>query len=56
MRGRACWSPAAGREGLQNPNVFQIADVAHAGGLVEIKTLGKPVDVLMKTRMSMVAA
>jgi len=46
----------AGTEGLENPAVFQTPEVVDAGGLAALKSLGKPVDVLMETKTRMFAA
>ncbi len=46
----------AGTEGLENPEVLQTPEVARAGGLAALKTLGKPADVLRETKERMFAA
>jgi len=45
-----------GTEGLENPQVFRLPDVAQAGGLEALKGLGKPADVLRETKERMFAA
>jgi type I restriction enzyme R subunit len=46
----------AGTEGLENPAVFQTQEVARAGGITALRQLGRPVDVLMDTKVRMFAA
>ena len=45
-----------GTEGLEDPRVFQMPDVVHAGGLAALRVLGKPADVLRETKERMLAA
>ncbi|MBI3249671.1 MAG: DEAD/DEAH box helicase family protein [Deltaproteobacteria bacterium] len=45
----------SGTEGLENPQIFQVPEVVRAGGLVALKTVGKPVDVLRETKERMFA-
>jgi len=46
----------AGTEGLENPAVFQTAEVVGAGGLAALKEMGKPSEVLMETKVRMFEA
>ena len=46
----------AGTDGLENPRVFQTPEVVQAGGLVALRTLGKPADVLRQTKERIFAA
>ncbi len=46
----------AGTDGLENPQVFQTPEVMQAGGLVALKALGKPAEVLHQTKERMFAA
>ena len=46
----------SGTEGLENTGVFQMPSVAQAGGLVALRTLGKPGDVLLETKERIFAA
>lgn len=46
----------AGTDGLENPEVFQTPEVQKAGGLVALKALGRPADVLHQTKERMFAA
>jgi len=46
----------AGTDGLENPQVFQTPEVVRAGGLVALRALGKPADVLRETKQRMFAA
>lgn len=45
----------SGTDGLENPQIFQIPEVAKAGGLRALKELGKPVEVLRETKERMFA-
>lgn len=45
-----------GTEGLENPQVFEVPEVARVGGLNALKAVGKPVDVLRETKERMFAA
>lgn len=45
-----------GTEGLENPQIFQTPEVSHAGGLSALKTLGKPAEILQKTKQRIFAA
>ncbi len=45
----------AGTDGLENPEVFHTPEVARAGGLVALKALGNPRDVLHQTKERMFA-
>lgn len=46
----------AGTDALESPHLFQAPEVVQAGGLAALKALGKPVDVLRKTKERMFAA
>ncbi|CAG1007644.1 Putative DNA repair helicase RadD [Anaerolineales bacterium] len=46
----------AGTDGLENPQVFQTPDVLRAGGLVALRALGQPADVLRDTKQRIFAA
>jgi type I restriction enzyme R subunit len=46
----------SGTEGLENPQIFSIPEVARAGGLKALKDLGEPRDVLRETKERMFAA
>ncbi len=46
----------AGTEGLENPQVFEVPEVAKVGGLNALKALGKPAEVLKETKERMFAA
>ncbi|MBI3319223.1 MAG: DEAD/DEAH box helicase family protein [Candidatus Omnitrophica bacterium] len=39
-----------GTDGLESPQVFQLPEVARAGGLPALKALGKPADILLETK------
>jgi type I restriction enzyme R subunit len=45
----------AGTDGLESPQVFQTPEVAQAGGLKALKTLGKPADILRETKARLFA-
>ena len=47
---------ATGADGLENREVFQTPEVAHAGGLAALKTLGKPRKAIMGTKTRTFAA
>ncbi len=46
----------AGTESLENPQVFQMADVVRAGGLPALRTLGEPSEILHETKERLFAA
>lgn len=46
----------SGTDGLENPAIFQTPEVARAGGLAALKTLGRPSDILRETKSRMFAA
>jgi len=46
----------AGTDGLENPKVFEVPEVARAGGLNALKQAGNPADVLRETKERMFAA
>jgi type I restriction enzyme R subunit len=45
-----------GTDGLENPKVFEVPEVAKVGGLEALKSVGKPADVLRETKERMFAA
>ena len=45
-----------GTDGLESPQVFQLPEVARAGGLPALKALGKPADILLQTKERIFAA
>jgi type I restriction enzyme, R subunit len=45
-----------GTDGLENPKVFEVPEVARVGGLNALKSLGKPADVLRETKERMFTA
>lgn len=45
-----------GTDGLENPQIFQTPEVVHAGGLDALKILGRPADILHKTKERIFAA
>jgi type I restriction enzyme R subunit len=45
----------SGTYGLENPEIFEVPEVAKAGGLKALKELGRPVDVLRETKERMFA-
>jgi type I restriction enzyme R subunit len=45
-----------GTDGLENPLIFRAPEVASAGGLDALKTVGKPAEVLRETKERMFAA
>jgi type I restriction enzyme R subunit len=46
----------SGTDSLESPYIFQIPDVVQAGGLVALKVLGQPAEVLRKTKERIFAA
>jgi type I restriction enzyme R subunit len=46
----------AGTEGLENPQVFQMPDVVRTRGLIALRALGKPAEVLRETKERLFAA
>jgi type I restriction enzyme R subunit len=46
----------AGTDGLENPKVFEVPEVARVGGLNALKSMGKPGEVLRETKERMFAA
>lgn len=46
----------ADTDGLENPHIFDLAEVRRAGGLEALKTLGKPAEILRETKARMFAA
>ncbi|MBI1845355.1 MAG: hypothetical protein HY294_04085 [Candidatus Rokubacteria bacterium] len=46
----------AGTDGLENPEVFRLPDVARAGGLGALKSLGQPAQILRETKARLFAA
>jgi type I restriction enzyme R subunit len=47
------WS---GTDGLENPLIFETPEVMRSGGLLALRSLGKPVDVLRETKTRIFAA
>jgi type I restriction enzyme R subunit len=45
-----------GTEGLENPQVFEVPEVARAGGIGALRKAGKPAEVLRETKERMFAA
>ena len=45
-----------GTDSLENPYIFEIPEIVKAGGLAALKTLGKPADILQKTKERIFAA
>ncbi len=45
----------SGTEGLENPQIFSVPEVARAGGIKALKDLGEPRDVLRETKERMFA-
>jgi type I restriction enzyme R subunit len=45
-----------GTDGLENPKVFEVPEVAKVGGIEALKSLGKPAEVLRETKERMFAA
>jgi type I restriction enzyme R subunit len=45
-----------GTEGLESPQVFQMPEVVRAGGLVALRALGRPAEVLRETKERLFAA
>ncbi len=41
--------------GLENPQIFQVPEVVHDGGLPAPKAFGKPADILYETKERMFA-
>lgn len=46
----------AGTDGLENPRVFDIPEVARAGGVAALKAFGRPSEILLETKERMFAA
>lgn len=46
----------SGTDGLEDTRLFQVPEVARAGGLNALKLLGKPVDVLQETKVKLFSA
>lgn len=45
----------SGTDGLENPEIFRTPEVAQAGGLAALKTLGRPAEILRETKERMFA-
>lgn len=45
----------SGTDGLENPQIFQVPEVAKSGGIDALRELGKPADVLKETKLRMFA-
>ena len=56
LRALAMQFGRAGTDGLENPHIFETPDVQNSGGLVALRSLGKPVDVLRETKVRIFAA
>jgi type I restriction enzyme R subunit len=50
LRAMAMQFGRAGTEGLENPHIFDTPDVQRSGGLMALRSLGKPADVLRETK------
>jgi len=50
LRAMAMQFGRSGTDGLENPLIFETPDVARSGGLVALRSLGKPADVLRETK------
>ncbi len=46
----------SGTDGLENPKVFDVPEIVRAGGLSALQALGRPSDILLKTKERMFAA
>jgi len=46
----------SGTEGLENPQIFQLAEIIRAGGLKALKALGNPAEILTATKERIFAA
>ena len=56
VRAIAAQFARGGTDDLENPAIFQTPEVRQAGGLDALKAIGKPADVLYKTKERMFAA
>jgi type I restriction enzyme R subunit len=56
LRALALQFAMEGTGALENPLVFKVPDVMHAGGLAALQALGEPADVLLDTKARMFAA
>jgi len=56
LRAMALQFGRAGTDGLENPHIFDTPDVQHSGGLLALRSLGKPADVLRETKNRIFAA
>jgi len=56
LRALAMQFGRAGTDGLENPHIFETPDVKNAGGLVALRALGKPADILRETKTRIFAA
>ena len=56
MRLSGCKCAHAVRDDLENRQIFQIPEVARAGGLDALKVLGRPADFLRDTKGTMFAS
>lgn len=45
-----------GTDGLESPGVFDVPEVARAGGLDALRSLGRPADILHETKSRLFAA
>jgi type I restriction enzyme R subunit len=56
LRAMAMQFGRAGTEGLENPHIFETPDVMRSGGLMALRSLGKPAEVLRETKTRIFAA
>ncbi len=56
LRALAAQFAGAGTEGLENPEVFRVPEVARAGGLAALRAMGSPAEVLAETKERLFAA
>jgi type I restriction enzyme R subunit len=56
LRALAMQFGRAGTDGLENPHIFETPDVKNAGGLVALRTLGRPADILREAKTRIFAA
>ncbi len=53
---RGCGWTEGGTEALENPDVFEVPEVAKVGGFEALKAAGKPADILREAKERMFAA
>lgn len=56
LRAMAMQFGRAGTDGLENPRIFDAPDVQRSGGLMALRSLGKPAEVLRETKTRIFAA